>query len=69
MTTTLKRRGLNLEAKSFVGKDGRSYIVFKSTQGSYHAFVEIEAKQAARQCGATAEKNTREMWKSVWKKA
>jgi hypothetical protein len=69
MATKLKRRGLNLEAKSFIGKDGRNYLVFKSTQGSYHAFVEIEAKQAARDCGATVEKNTREMWKSVWKGA
>lgn len=68
MATKLKRRGFNLDVKSFAGKDGRNYIVFRSTRGSYHAFVEVEAKQAARECGAAAEKNTREMWKGVWRK-
>jgi hypothetical protein len=68
MATKLKRRGLNLEVRSFVGKDRRNYIVFRSTGGSYHAFVEIEAKQAARECGAATEKNTRAMWGSVWRK-
>jgi len=61
-----KRRGLNLEMRSFSGKDGRSYLVFHTAGGSFHVFCEVEAKNAARQCGATKEGNTRQMWSEVW---
>ena len=44
------------------------YLVFRTLDGSYHAFVEVEAKQAARECGAAELANTREMWKSIWEK-
>ena len=47
-----KRGGTGLEFKAFDGADGRSYLVFKSLEGSFHAFAEVEAKQAARECGA-----------------
>jgi hypothetical protein len=66
MTTKNKRRGFDLTVKSFRGRDGRSYIIFRTATGSYHSFVEVEAKEAARQCGATKERNTRAMWKSIW---
>jgi hypothetical protein len=65
MPTKEKRRGLGLEIRSFQGNDG-SYIVFKTPKGSYHAFKEVEAKQAARQCGAAPAGNTRQMWASLW---
>ena len=68
MSSKPKRRGFNLDLKSFPGRDGRSYLVLRTTGGSYHAFLEVEAKQAARDCGAIVEKNTREMWKSIWQK-
>lgn len=61
-----KKTGLGLEAKTFRGKDENSYLVFRSLDGSYHAFVEVEAKQAARECGATKGLNTRKMWESLW---
>jgi hypothetical protein len=57
-----KKKGLGLEAKTFIGKQGSSYLVFRSLDGSYHAFVEVEAKQAARERGATEGPNTRKMW-------
>jgi hypothetical protein len=63
-----KRRGLGLEMRSFEGKDGRTYLVFRTAGGSFHVFVEMEAKEAARQCGATKEANTRQMWAEVWGK-
>ena len=66
MTTKQKRRGFGVEIKSFQGRDGRSYLVFRTPQGSYHAFVEVEAKQAARECGVKVEKNTRDMWRAIW---
>jgi hypothetical protein len=66
MSIPWKRRGLGLEMRSFQGKDGRSYLVFRTSGGSFHVFMEVEAKQAARQCGATKEANTRQMWSEVW---
>jgi len=62
-----KRRGLALEVKTIKGKDG-TYLFFR-LGNSYHTFVEVEAKAAARDCGATKEGNTQEMCKEVWKKA
>lgn len=62
-----KRSGLGLQIKSFVGKDGESYLVFRTAKGAYHVFGEVEAKEAARQCGATKEANTRSMWEAVWR--
>jgi hypothetical protein len=61
-----KRKGVGLEMRTFQGRDGRSYLVFRTPSGSYHTFVETEAKQAARQCGTQTEGNTREMWSSLW---
>jgi hypothetical protein len=61
-----KRQGAGLEMRSFSGADGSSYLVFRTESGAYHAFVEVEAKQAARECGATAEANTRQMWAELW---
>ena len=31
--------------------------------------IEVEAKEAARKCGATKEGNTWSMWDQVWEKA
>ena len=64
-----KKSGFGLDVRSFTGKDGRSYLVFRTTKGSFHVFGEVEAKEAARQSGATVEKNTRAMWQSIWKSA
>ncbi len=61
-----KRRGRGLEMRSFTGHDGRNYLVFRTSGGSFHVFAEVEAKEAARQCGATREANTRQMWGEVW---
>jgi len=66
MTSKQKRRGFGIEMRSFQGGDGRSYLVFRTSGGSYHSFVEVEAKQAARECGAKVERNTRAMWRSIW---
>ena len=55
-----------LPLRTFLGKDGHTYLVFRTADNSFHAFVEVEAKEAARQCGATKGSNTRRMWESVW---
>jgi hypothetical protein len=64
-----KKLGLGLETRSFHGKDGRTYLVFRTAEGSYHVFAEVEAKEAARQCGAMKEANTRQVWGEVWVQA
>lgn len=61
-----KMRGTGFEMKVFAGRDGNSYLVFKTQEGSYHAFLEVEAKQASRECGAIDEGNTRHMWRQLW---
>jgi hypothetical protein len=63
-----KREGTELQFKTFVGSDGTRYLVFRSLEGSFHAFAEVEAKQAARECGAAELANTRQMWESLWEK-
>lgn len=37
------------------------------THDEITGFVEVEAKQAARECGAEEGANTRQMWESIWK--
>jgi len=69
MSTKEKRRGFGLDIRSFEGEDGSTYIVFKTTTGSYHVFKEVEAKQAAHDCGAEIKGNTRQMWGELWKRS
>lgn len=69
MAIKQKRLGFALDIRSFRGRDGNTYIVFRTPTGSYHAFMEVQAKEAARQCGASIEGNTRQMWSSIWKSA
>jgi len=49
-------------------KPRKRYLVFKLPDGSFHAFVEVEALEAAIDCGANAKKSrdTRVLWKEVW---
>src|SRR5436190_22154225 len=62
-----KREGTQLGFKAFNGADGRRYLVFCTLDGSFHAFVEVEAKEASRQCGAIDDgSNTRQLWESIW---
>jgi hypothetical protein len=63
-----KRRGSELQAKTFYGEDGKSYLVFRTLNGSYHAFAEVEAKETARKCGAIGKANatTRDLWSQLW---
>lgn len=61
-----KREGAELGIKTFTALDGTQYIVFRTLDGSFHTFAEVEAKQAARECGAAELANTRAMWESLW---
>ncbi|MFN0019676.1 MAG: hypothetical protein ACKVP0_15570 [Pirellulaceae bacterium] len=61
-----KKDGAELGLKIFAGRDGNQYLVFRSLDGSFHSFVEVEAKQAARECGSEELANTRLMRASLW---
>jgi hypothetical protein len=63
-----KRPGTDLGFKVFVGKDGTRYLVFRTGKGAFHTFAEVEAMEAAKDCGAGALGNTRAMWESLWSK-
>lgn len=62
-----KKQGFGLEMKTFKGKEGESYLVFRTKDGEYHVFLEVEAKQAAKECGATKKGTTRQKWGELWK--
>jgi hypothetical protein len=63
-----KRKGFGLEIKTYRGTDGVSYLVFRTRQGAFNVFMEVEAKEAARQCGAAREGTPRQMWSDLWGK-
>ena len=63
-----KRDNTSLAFKTFVSAEGTRFLVFRSLEGSFHVFAEVEAKQAARECGAAELANTRQMWESLWGK-
>ena len=65
-THPAKRSGLGLEIKTFKGReDGKTYMVFRTAGGSYHTFVETEAKAEARDCSGAGD-TTRQYWGSIW---
>jgi hypothetical protein len=68
MAIKKKKKGYGLEIKTFRGSDGASYLVFRTREGAFNVFVEVEAKEAARQCGASSEGTPRQMWGGLWGK-
>jgi len=62
-----KRQGVGLEMKTFKGNDKQNYLVFRTPKGSYHVFLEVDAKEAATHCAAPRKGNTRQIWKQLWK--
>ncbi len=61
-----KKSGLGLEMRTFEGESGKSYLVFWTRDGAFHVFLEVDATEAARDCGARDEGNTRQMWQRIW---
>ena len=63
---TTKRRGTGLEMRTRKGQSGCTYLILKTGKGSYHVFAEVEAKEAAIDCGASPIGNTRSQWRALW---
>jgi hypothetical protein len=55
-----------MEMRTFDGASGVTYLVLRTNSGSFHVFAEIEAKQAARDCGSAGGHNTRTEWQEIW---
>jgi hypothetical protein len=68
-TVTPKMRRNALEMRTFPGTKG-NYLVFRTGDGAFHAFLEVQAKAAALDCGSKLSrlgKTTPQHWKSLWK--
>jgi hypothetical protein len=61
-----KRSHYFLEMRTFEGESGATYLVLKNHNGEFHVFTEVEAKEAAMDCGAPAEGNTQHRWRQLW---
>ncbi len=59
-----KRKGLGFQLRSLQGKNG-NYLFMKGPAGDYHAFLEVAAKEAARDCGSLGKGNARQLCKEV----
>ena len=64
-----KRKGTELEIKTFYDSDNRAYTVYKHTTesgaNSYHVFTEVEAKDIAKKLGVEKD-TTVEAWNILW---
>jgi hypothetical protein len=59
-----KRAGFGLRMATVEGRKG-TYLFMKGPSGGYHAFLEVAAKEAARDCGARGGGNSRQLCKQV----
>jgi hypothetical protein len=62
-----KPKGTGLAIRSFPGKDGNTYLVFRTPKGAYHIFREVNARHAARESFGVADgPTTVQMWNKIW---
>ena len=59
-----KRKRFSLQMKTIDSPNGK-YLFYKTPNGSYHAFIEVAAKEAAKDCGTRRTGNTRQLCKEV----
>jgi hypothetical protein len=66
---------VGLEFRTFVGSSGTRYQVMLTPDGGYHVFAEVEALDAARDCGIETEREhrqstvvTRQAWAELFAK-
>ena len=65
MSVKAKKRGFGPEVRTFAGTRN-TYLVFRTSRGAFHVFQEVEAKKAAKDCGAKADGSTRQRWQRLW---
>jgi len=64
MKLSKKRNDCSLQSVTRRGRNG-NYLFFKTPYGSYNAYLEIAAKEAAKDCGARGRGNTRQLCREV----
>jgi len=65
----LKRPADALEIRTFTSTDKkRKYLILKTPKGTYHAFVEVDAKLASKDCGSPRKARTKQFWDALWSK-
>ena len=70
-TFKTKKEPYRVQIKTFKGGKG-NYLVMTAGDGKYHVFVEVEAKEAATDCGCKLDprkSNPTKMWNELWKAA
>lgn len=68
MTDKPKSLGPGLEIKTLRGGSSVSYLVFRTGDGAFHVFREVEPREAARDCGAKTDTDGRDGWETFWQK-
>jgi hypothetical protein len=64
-TVTVKRTPAAVEMRTFHGSKGHYFVI--KTDGKFHVFLEVEAKQAAWDCGCELRKgHTNKLWTERW---
>ena len=69
---SFKRSGVGLEMRVFTARRRRRYLVLRTPRGAFHVFAEVQAKDAAVDCGSTFDRstaNTRQMWQGLWSRS
>jgi hypothetical protein len=68
MKFTGKKSGFEIGMRTVVGKSGATYLVFRErARDVFHVFVEVEAREAATDCGAgNDERNVQAVWSDLW---
>ena len=71
-TLNVKPSAAAMEIRTFESKNPRVQYIVMRTGDEFHVFAEVEAKEAAANCGcelASPKHTPVQMWKSLWKKA
>ncbi len=64
-----KRSADAVEIRTFTSTDKKKkYIILKTPKGAYHAFVEVDARIASRDCGSPRKARTKQFWDALWSK-
>lgn len=64
-TFKVKRISSAIEIRTYQGRKGK-YLVMTAGDGKFHVFSEVEAKEAAIDCGFKGRQHTNTMWKTLW---
>ena len=61
-----KPHGTGLNIRTFEGKDGSTYLVFRTPRGAFHIFRELNARDAAADAFGLTSGTTYQRWRKLW---